>query len=268
MTTKISKLIIPIMGFISLLSCNSASNKTTSTDNTGHDKVWHYSVIDAMRRGIYEGTYTVKELKTHGNFGLGTFNHLNGELIALDGVIYRIPPSGQVEVAADTLQSPFTSLSFFSADLKKTIHFTGNFEELQKKIEEMLPSKNLPFAIKIEGLWDAITVGGAEPITASDTTALAILMKTRPQYSEEAIKGTMVGYFTPSLMSNIDLSPFHFHFISEDRNFAGHLMTGNLKNVEIIIMIDEKQGYDVELLNHNKRFKSLEFENRNGAATY
>lgn len=268
MKTKINKLVIPVAGFISLLSCSNPSDKAVNTVDANHDKVWHYSIIDAMRRGIYEGTHTVEELKNHGDFGLGTFNHLNGELIALNGVIYRIPPSGLVEVAADTLKSPFTSLSFFKAEQKKSIRFSGNFEELQKQILEMLPSKNLPYAIKVEGKWNEIIVGGADPIPATDTTALATLMETRPQYNAKVLKGTMVGYFTPSVMSNIDLSPFHFHFISQDKKFAGHLMTGILKDAEIVISIDEKTGYDVELLNQNQRFKSLEFENRNGAATY
>lgn len=67
------------------------------------DRIWHYSMIDAMRRGIYEGTHTVKELKTHGDFGLGTFNHLNGELVALYGIVYRISPNGKVEVASENL---------------------------------------------------------------------------------------------------------------------------------------------------------------------
>ncbi|WP_366937423.1 acetolactate decarboxylase [uncultured Flavobacterium sp.] len=58
----------------------------------------------------------------------------------------------------------------------------------------------------------------------------------------------MVGYFTPSLLSNIDLSPSHFHFISDDRTFAGYLMSGQLKNAEIKIFLNNKSGYDVELL--------------------
>ncbi len=81
---------------------------------------------------------------------MGTFNHLNGELIALDGIIYRIPPSGKVEVASEDLKSPFTSLSFFKADLEKKISFTGSLEELQKKVLEMLDTQNLPYAIMVQ----------------------------------------------------------------------------------------------------------------------
>ncbi|WP_426278608.1 acetolactate decarboxylase [Chryseobacterium sp. S-02] len=245
-----------------------AQQKGKSQKKSQQERIWHYSMIDAMRRGIYEGTHTVKELKTHGDFGLGTFNHLNGELIALDEIIYRIPPSGKVEVASEDLKSPFTSLTFFKADLEKTIVFTGSLEELEEKILEILDTQNLPYAIKIETVFSNIRVGGADPISASDTTELATLMKVRPQYKSENIKGTMVGYFTPSLLSNVDLSPFHFHFISEDKKFAGHLMSGQFKNAEIKIYLNKKNGYDVELLQDNARFRNLKFETKDASSSY
>lgn len=262
------KVVLPLLATFLVLSCSKEHNKSKSREISKADQVWHYSVIEAMRRGIYEGTYAVKDLKAHGDFGLGTFNHLNGELIALDGIIYRIAPSGKVEVAGDSLKSPFTALSFFNTDQTKTIRFSGTFEELQDSIGRMLPSLNIAYAIKVDTEWENITVGGANPISGTDTTALATLMKTRPQYDAKGITGTMVGFFTPALMSNIDLSPFHFHFISSDKKLAGHLMSGTIKNAEIVVYLDQKIGYEIELLHQNTRFKTVRFKGANGAASY
>ncbi|SHG27431.1 Alpha-acetolactate decarboxylase, partial [Chryseobacterium arachidis] len=142
------------------------------------------------------------------------------------------------------------------------------FEELQDKVQSLLTTQNVPYAIKIEGTWAEITVGGADPVSPEDTTELATLMKVRPQYKAKNMKGTMVGYFTPSLLSNVDLSPFHFHFISDDRKFAGHLMSGNLVNAEIKIYLNEKSGYDIELLRENSRFRQLKFQGKESSAIY
>ncbi|WP_200974824.1 acetolactate decarboxylase [Echinicola sp. 20G] len=250
------------------VSCQDQPTEINSKQTSSSDKIWHYSILDAMRRGIYEGTNTVKELKAHGDFGLGTFNHLNGELVALDGVIYRIPPSGEVEVAPDTMISPFTSLSFFNADTTMTFPFTGDFEDLKRNIEGILPSRNVPYAIKVRSQWSEITVGGAKPVETTDTTELAVLMKSRPQYQAENIQGMMIGFFTPSLMSNVDLSPFHFHFLSEDKKFAGHLIKGSILNAELHIQIDSKDGYEIELLNQNRRYRNLNFKTTKEAANY
>lgn len=262
--TIFSLSLLALFPWISGIAQQPIKNQNKSQD----ERIWHYSMIDAMRRGIYEGTHTVKELKTHGDFGLGTFNHLNGELIALDGIIYRIPPNGKVEVASENLKSPFTSLTYFKTDVVKNLTFTGSLEELQSKVQAMLTTQNLPYAIKIEGTWAEITVGGADPVSPDDTTELATLMKVRPQYKAKDMKGTMVGYFTPSLVSNVDLSPFHFHFISDDRKFAGHLMSGNLVNTEIKIYLNEKSGYDIELLRENNRFRQLKFQGKESSSVY
>lgn len=93
-------------------------------------------------------------------------------------------------------------------------------------------------------------------------------MKSRPQYQAKNIQGTMVGFFTPSLMSNVDLSPFHFHFLSDDKRFAGHLIKGTILNAEVRIQIDSKTGYDIELLHQNSRYRNLNFKTKKEAANY
>ena len=40
--------------------------------------------------GVYDGDLTYQELARHGDFGLGTFEALDGEMIALEGVFYQI----------------------------------------------------------------------------------------------------------------------------------------------------------------------------------
>ena len=43
--------------------------------------------------GVYDGDLTYQELARHGDFGLGTFDALDGEMIALDGAFYQIGPT-------------------------------------------------------------------------------------------------------------------------------------------------------------------------------
>jgi|SRR5580658_5831636 acetolactate decarboxylase len=55
----------------------------------------------ALVEGIYQGAVRVSRLLQHGDFGLGTFTDLDGEMIVLDGVCYQVSPMG----AAATSQS-------------------------------------------------------------------------------------------------------------------------------------------------------------------
>lgn len=61
------------------------------------DYIYHYSVMDGMRNGIYKGEHHVAHLAKKGDFGLGTYNLLDGEMIVKDGVFYRIRSDGSIK---------------------------------------------------------------------------------------------------------------------------------------------------------------------------
>ncbi|MDE3226620.1 MAG: acetolactate decarboxylase, partial [Nitrospirota bacterium] len=51
-------------------------------------ELFQTSTIGALMEGVYDGEVTYGELAKHGDFGLGTFNALDGEMIAFDGTFY------------------------------------------------------------------------------------------------------------------------------------------------------------------------------------
>jgi Alpha-acetolactate decarboxylase len=48
-------------------------------------EVYQFSTTSALLDGVYDGDVTVADILRHGDFGLGTFNHLDGEMVILDG---------------------------------------------------------------------------------------------------------------------------------------------------------------------------------------
>lgn len=48
------------------------------------------STIDALLAGVYDGQMSCQGLRDYGSLGIGTFNHLDGEMIILDGEIYQV----------------------------------------------------------------------------------------------------------------------------------------------------------------------------------
>ena len=79
-------------------------------------EVYQFSTIGALLDGVYDGDVTVAEILRHGDFGLGTFNHLDGEMVVLDGVCYRVRADGTATRADPTDRSPFAAVTRFHAD--------------------------------------------------------------------------------------------------------------------------------------------------------
>ena len=52
-----------------------------------NDVVFQSSTINALLKGVYDGDVSFGELKRNGDFGIGTFNALDGKMIGLEGTI-------------------------------------------------------------------------------------------------------------------------------------------------------------------------------------
>lgn len=247
MTNKFTFLFFQLFSILSVCS-------TVNAQTVEDQPIFHYSVMDAMRNGVYTGALSIEALAIQGNFGLGTYNQLDGEMVALDGVFYRVAPDGTVVKAENQRKVPFASVAFFKADQVFELSNMKNIEMLQQEIMRRLPSKNKPYAIRIESAFKELNVGGANKLAENDTTGLAELMKSRPLYKKKNVTGTIVGFYHPSYASGIDLSPFHFHFISRDKSYGGHLVSGELSSAKMKVSIDEKPGYQLILPPDNEVF--------------
>jgi len=66
---------------------------------------------------------TYKELKKHGDFGLGTFNALDEEMIRLDGKFYQIKVDGIAYPVDDSMKTPFARVSPAECEYRDRLHF-------------------------------------------------------------------------------------------------------------------------------------------------
>src|ERR671910_2342862 len=72
-----------------------------------HHTLFQTSTIDALLEGNYEGDVSFAELGDRGDFGLGTFDALDGEMICLDGNFYQIKADGRAYAVEKRTRTPF-----------------------------------------------------------------------------------------------------------------------------------------------------------------
>jgi len=227
--------------------------------------IYHYSVLKALDNGVLEGSMKVSDLLEHGDHGLGTFNGLNGEMIVLDHKVYRITPEGEVVEARDDILIPYTIVSFFEPD--KTISQEGDenvdYNNLKSMMDTLLPSRNQFYAFRITGNFMHIKCGGVDiQEKPYDKTILEILAD-RPLYEKEDISGTLVGFWCPDYIGDINTKGFHLHFLADDRSMGGHLIAFEASSLDI--QYDIKSGYKI-ILPDTEEFKTAHF--RESAVNY
>ncbi|MDM7954652.1 MAG: acetolactate decarboxylase [Cyanobium sp. CZS 25K] len=79
-----------------------------------HHTIYQVSTSSALVKGVYQGCVRVADLLRHGDFGLGTFDGLDGEGILLDGACWQARADGSVHGAPPEALAPFWVVTRFS----------------------------------------------------------------------------------------------------------------------------------------------------------
>jgi acetolactate decarboxylase len=193
--------------------------------------LFQVSTSGALVRGVYERAVSSKLLLNYGDFGLGTFDNLDGEMVVLDGAIYQVRSDGKVSKIVDDVGTPFAVVTHFVADQDQTIESTSSFEELVKSCDLYRDSDNLFYAFRIDGRFAHIHTRAMK--ATLDGLPLAKAAAIQPEFDFVDVDGTLVGIWAPQFSSALNIAGYHFHFLSQDRTKGGHLLECSGKNLRV-----------------------------------
>lgn len=216
--------------FSILLFCSIITFAQAKNDHV----LFQTSPITALLNGVMNDNYTIGMIKRHGNFGLGTFNGVDGEMIFLNGKVYRVNNEGKVTQPDNKMKTPFTTELYFHADTVFQLKGNNNLSQLESFIGKWLPSKNYIYAIKISGDFQSVKAR-SEAKQTKPYSSLSDVLKNQSIFNLKNIKGTMVGFYFPDYLQTINAPGYHFHFISFDKKSGGHALDFTSENVKIEI---------------------------------
>ncbi len=234
----------------------------TATAAPAHTKdretIYQIALLQSLAMGYFDGSISVKDLKKHGDTGIGTFEGLNGEMIVLDGVVYRANQDCEINIMDDKETVPFSNVTFFDKEISVKLADVKDKAALEKILNETLDKKgrNSFYMVKISGDFNEILVR-SEKGTTEPYPTLVEALKTQKEITPQNISGTIVGLYCPDFMSSLNSTGWHFHFISADKKIGGHVLELNLKSGEA--QLDKTDGFKLDLPK-KKNFHALNFK--------
>lgn len=189
----------------------------------GGDTLVQISTIDALVKGIYDGSASIGALKQFGDFGIGTLNGLDGEMLALDGEFYQITADGRVHPIPDTAQTPFSAVTIFNGEKTADLGKVDSLAALHRRLDAETPSANLFYAVRISGEFATMSLRSV-PKQQPPYPPLPEVVKHQSFFKLEQVRGTLVGFRCPPYVQGINVPGYHFHFISDDRKSGGHVL--------------------------------------------
>jgi acetolactate decarboxylase len=216
---------ITVLVLLLLLAAWQLTAQTTSS-------FFAYSTIDALLAGSYDGDLTIGELARHGNFGLGTYNQLDGEMVAVDGVFYHAKADGSVAIAGPREKTPLAFVTWFRPTQSFRSRTTMPVHGFEKALDSRLKSPNLFYAIRVDGEFRDVSVRAIAPQT-KPYKALIDLIQTQSVHDYPVIRGTLIGFRSPAFSKGISVAGYHWHFLTADRRHGGHVLKLTLVDAKV-----------------------------------
>ena len=203
------------------------------------------STIGALLDGAFEGDLSFAELAEHGDLGLGTLNHLDGEMIAIDGAFFRADVDGNVTEIGPEERTPFAVVTSFEPTIDERLPDEKlTHEELPAKLDELGPAGASTCAIRLDGRFDLVRARSV-PRQEPPYRPLTVVVADQHVFELEDVEGTMLGFRFPTYVEGIEVAGYHLHFISADRSRGGHVLDSRSRGLRV--RLDPSDDLHVEL---------------------
>ena len=204
------------------------------------DTLYQVSAFNVFSAGNFEGNTTYAELAIHGDFGIGTLNNLDGEMIAFNGKFYQIPTNDSPREIGSEEKTPYATVTFFDSDQTFQVANVSSYLQLTEDINSTLPNFNAIYGIKVHGFFEFAQTRSV-PIQTKPYPNLSEAVKNQTVFDLNGVEGTLAGFFFPNSMNGVDFAGYHLHFLTDDHTAGGHLLECSIINATI--EIDQTNNY-------------------------
>lgn len=194
--------------------------------------MYQVSTLQALALGYSRTVMTAGRLLEHGDTGLGTYENVDGEMIVLDGRCYQASDDGSVVEVPREAGVPFASVTWLHGDRCFDLGEIPDIEQMKTELDLLIEEEfglNSMHVARIDGEFELVRARAGAPYRSHHVPLKDILAKTQKEFSFPQIRGTMVCVYYPDYMDGINAPGWHLHFLSEDRQFGGHVFDFHMK---------------------------------------
>jgi acetolactate decarboxylase len=193
------------------------------------------SPINALLEGFYRDDITIDTLRQKGDFGIGTFNNLDGEMVALNGSFYQLDLDGDAHPVDGGMKTPFAAMCRFEPMLSEEIASSLSYADFEAYLKRVLPSDNMFYAIHMQGRFQMVETRSVPRTQNYRPLAEAIEHQKLRRF--EDVEGHLVGFYTPSFVPSVSVPGYHFHFIDSAFSSGGHMLNCEPERLDIRLQI-------------------------------
>jgi acetolactate decarboxylase len=172
-------------------------------------------------------------------------------MIVLDGKIYQALADGTIRAANLDGTTPFAAVTFFHEDGRIKNLAAATLNDLDEQLDRKLPHGNLPYAIRIDAEFTELTLRSV-PAQLPPFQPLIDVVKHQVTWQHRNLHGALVGLRCPAWIGTLNVSGYHWHFLSDDHKIGGHVLACEFKDgllrfdecTSIVIHLPQSREFD------------------------
>jgi acetolactate decarboxylase len=175
--------------------------------------------------------------------GLGVAEAVDGEIVAFDGEVWRVPVDGVPVQAPGSLGMPFAVVAEGGEEIIEELPAGLTFEGITAYIDHVLSlldkhHDHLVAAVRVDGVFSDVVLR-SEPGQTPPYKPITEVLAHEVQFEFTAWTGTLVGFRFPDIDDGEVIPGLHLHALSLDRLSGGHCHRATVVNAVLHIWVDD-----------------------------
>jgi acetolactate decarboxylase len=218
---KRHRTLLAIAGCVVLLGLGLTGTATAAPDDAWVTQVGTYDYLIAPD---YDGLAPVGTVVRGQTLGLGTFDRLDGELVLVGGVAYRVGIDGVPRPADLAGSTPFLQAIRFAPQASGPVPPGTTCAQLSGLVDTLVGAQSGVVAVRVRGTFNALVTRSvaAQP---EPYPALAAAVAGQSVFALGERRAVLVGFRTGADLAGTGAPGLHLHGLTADRAAGGHVLS-------------------------------------------
>jgi acetolactate decarboxylase len=212
------------------------------------DRVTQFTLAHVLLDGGYDGVVTLGDILPSGDQGLGAADKLDGEVVVVDGVPWRVDWRGEASVLPPEARVPFIVLTTLDSPRTVRLHDASR-DDVVAAIADLGGAADAVVAARLEGSFTDVVVRSVRGQEPPYRPIAEVLTTDEVRWEHHRFEGVFVGFQFPDLGGGSVIPGIHLHGLNTDRTTGGH--NYDLRVVDAELSVSTTRDVAVALPDHS-----------------
>ncbi|MGA1837998.1 acetolactate decarboxylase [Herbiconiux sp. 11R-BC] len=185
--------------------------------------ITQFSTVDALVAGLFDGEFAVRQIAAAGTLGLGCGDHMDGEMVLVDGVFRLFHGDGRMTALEPDDALAFAEVADFTPETSAPLEAAPSLAAIVDELHSRVHTANLFQALRFDGRFGSVSLREAKRQT-KPYLPLAEAVRDQRENVVTDVTGTLIGFFAPRVFQGISVAGVHVHFVDETGLIGGHVL--------------------------------------------